>query len=49
MKANTFNEPPVSSPRGGHQSTVTDLKYTHKLFFIRADAPITAVNTVKSA
>lgn len=46
---NAFNEPPHSSPRGGHQSTVTHRKYTHRLFLMSADAPITAVSTVKSA
>lgn len=46
---NTFKEPPLSSPFGEHKLTVTERKYTHKQFFIKADAPITAVNTVKSA
>lgn len=45
----TFSEPPLSSPFGGHILIVTDRKYTHKLFLINADAPIVAVNTVRSA
>lgn len=45
----TLRDPPQSSPLGRHIVNVTERKYTHKQFLTRADAPILAVNTARSA